>query len=158
MDHANLLLQKFPAERFTATARFDFSGLEEGDRAGLVVAGMLMAALQVEKSGAGVKIVRTTCRSTREAGSKGQVNTGAEMEEGSITLQRMQVDLRLKVESGGKCSLFYSGDGKQFAELGPEFTAVNALWIGAKVGVFCNAGVGKSSKAYADVDWFRIER
>jgi beta-xylosidase len=156
VDHPNLLLQKFPAQRFTATASIDFSGLHEGDRAGLVVAGLLTAALQVEKSPAGLKIIRTTAISTRSRGSKGQVNTEPETEDASVMIPQLQAFLRLNVEAGGNCVLSYSADGKKFIPLGPQFTAVNDLWIGAKVGVFCNAPPGKPSAGYADVDWFRI--
>ena len=39
---------------------------------------------------------------------------------------------------------------------GNDFHAVNDLWIGAKVGLFCNAPPGITSTGFADIDWFRI--
>ena len=59
-DHPNLLLQKFPAEQFMVTTRIDVTHLEDGDRIGLVVAGRASAALQVQKTSDGLKIIRTT--------------------------------------------------------------------------------------------------
>jgi beta-xylosidase len=155
-DRPNLLLQKFPAERFTATAALDLSHLAEGDRAGLVVAGMLMMALQVQKDGQGLKIVQTKSVSFRAPGAKGERISGPEVEENSAALAGQTVFLRLTVEPGAHCSLAYSADNRQFTALGPSFKAVNDLWIGAKVGLFCNAPAGATSKGFVDVDWFRF--
>ncbi len=155
-DHPNLLLQKFPAERFTATASLDLSGLTTGNRAGLVVAGMRMAALQVEKDSAGFKIFRTSSMSERPHGFRGHPTTGPQNEEAEATVPGPQVFLRLHVEPGGQCAFSFSSDGRNFTALGDDFHAVNDLWIGAKVGLFCNAPPGKPSGGYADIDWFRI--
>jgi beta-xylosidase len=57
-DCPNLLLQKFPAEKFAVTSRLDVSHLGVGDRAGLVIAGMLTSALQVERLPAGVRLLQ----------------------------------------------------------------------------------------------------
>jgi beta-xylosidase len=155
-DHPNLLLQKFPAERFTATASLDLSGLTAGDRAGLVVAGMRMAALQVEKDSTGLKIFRTTSMSERPHAFRGHPTTGPQNEEATATVPGPQIFLRLHVEPGGQCAFSFSSDGQAFTPLGDNFQAVNDLWIGAKVGLFCNAPPGKPSGGYADIDWFRI--
>jgi len=155
-DRPNLLLQKFPAERFTATADLDLSHLTEGDRAGLVVAGGLMMALQVQKDGQGLKIVRTQSISFRAPGTRGDRISGPEVEGISANLGGQTVFLRLTVEPGAQCSLAYSADNRQFTALGPSFKAVNDLWIGAKVGLFCNAPAATKSKGFVDVDWFRF--
>jgi beta-xylosidase len=155
-DHPNLLLQKFPAEKFTVTTSLDLAGLADGDRAGLVVAGMVLGALQVRNDGSGLKITRTTLHSARPHGLKGDPVTRPEVEEAAASVSGKKVFLRLKVEPGGMCMLGYSADGEKFSDLGPAFKVVNDLWIGAKVGLFCEAAGGKSSGGYADVDWFRF--
>jgi beta-xylosidase len=157
-NHPNLLLQKFPAERFTATASLDLSGLTAGDRAGLVVAGMLMAAIQVQKDSDGLRIVRTTAVSTRHREPLVQPTTAPQSENASASVPGTLVFLRLSVESGGVCTLSFSADGQSFTTLGDSFTAVNDLWIGAKVGLFCNAADAKPSAGHADVNWFRVSR
>ncbi len=155
-DHPNLLLQKFPAERFTATVSLDLSGLTPGDGAGLVIAGMRMAALQVEKHSTGLKIFRTSSMSERPHGLRGHPTTGPQNEEAAATVPGPQVFLRLHVEPGGQCAFSFSSDGSNFIALGDNFQAVNDLWIGAKVGLFCNAPPGKPSAGFADIDWFRM--
>ncbi len=153
-DHPNLLLQKFPAEKFTITASLDLAGLADGEHAGLVVAGLLTAALQVETNPAGLRIVRTTSLSTRVPHS--DPIAGADIENATASLPGKTIFLRLTVTSGGECSLSYSTDNRQFTDLGPTFKAINDLWIGAKVGLFCNAASGISPRGFADIDWFRF--
>ncbi|MGD0461732.1 MAG: glycoside hydrolase 43 family protein [Tepidisphaeraceae bacterium] len=155
-DRPNLLLQKFPAEAFTVTARLELAKLEDGDRAGLVVAGLSTGALQVEKDPAGLKIIRTTFIAHRPTHWRGDPLPGSDDENESRTIPGQSVFLRVKVNPGGNCVFSYSPDNERFTEIGPAFTAANDLWIGAKVGLFCNAPVGKSSKGFADVDWFRF--
>jgi beta-xylosidase len=157
-DRPNLLLQKFPAERFTATAQLDGSHLEDGERAGLVVAGMLMVALEAEKDGPGLKIVQTKSINSRQPDARTQIIRGKETEEASAALAGQTVFLRLTVEPDAQCSLSYSADNRRFTALGPPFQAVNDVWIGAKVGLFCNAPAGGKPKGFADVDWFRFSR
>ena len=67
------------------------------------------------------------------------------------------VFLRVKVAPRGVCTFSYSSDGSQYTDLGRPFTAVNDYWIGAKVGLFCDAPAGRHSTGHADVDWFRFE-
>jgi hypothetical protein len=155
-DRPNLLLQKFPAETFTVTTRLDLANLSDGDRAGLVVAGLSTAAMQVEKDPAGLKIIRTTFIAHRPTHWRGDPLPGSDVENESVTIPGESVFLRVKVNPGGICVFSYSSDNKRFVEIGPAFTAANDLWIGAKVGLFCNAPVGRSSTGFADIDWFRF--
>jgi beta-xylosidase len=155
-DRPNLLLQKFPAEKFTVTTSLDLASLADGERSGLVVAGMLTAALQVQNEPTGLRIVRTISLSSRPRGFHGDPITGPETEDSSATVPGKTVFLRLSVAPDGQCSFSYSPDNRQFTDLGPQFKAVNDLWIGAKVGLFCNAPAGVPSRGFADADWFRF--
>src|SRR2546423_1692579 len=47
------------------------------------------------------------------------------------------VRLKMSMRTGGLCTFAYaSGDGP-FRNLAPDFQAVEGVWIGAKVGLFC---------------------
>lgn len=155
-DRPNLLLQKFPAEKFVVTARLDLSHLADDERAGLVVAGLRMAALQVENEGPGLRIIRTTSLSERPHGLRGHPVTQPEAREATISVPGKTVFLRLTVLPGAECTFSQSVDNRQFTDLGPSFKAINDLWIGAKVGLFCNAPAGAAPRGFADVDWFRF--
>ena len=153
-DHPNLLLQKFPSEQFIVTTQIDAARLEDGDRVGLVVAGRASAALQVEKTAGSLKIIQTTSDTLQKPGPG---PSPADRERASATVPGPVVFLRVKVAPRGVCNFSYSSDGSQYADLGPPFTAVNDFWIGAKVGLFCDAAPGRRSAGHADVDWFRFE-
>jgi beta-xylosidase len=155
-NRPNLLLQKFPAERFIVTASLDCSGLQPGDRAGLVVAGMLTSALQIEKNSTSLRVFRTNSMSVRPQGHRGDPITEPDAEDASATIPGEIILLRLDVTPGGQCALSYSADSRTFNPLGNSFKAVNDLWIGAKVGLFCSAADDKQSKGHVDVDWFRF--
>jgi beta-xylosidase len=155
-DHPNLLLQKFPADVFTVTTSIDLANLAPGDRAGLVVAGLSTGAVQAEKDAAGLKIIRTTFVAHRPTHWRGDPLSGSDVENETITIPGESVFLRVKVNPGGICVFSFSFDNKRFIEIGTPFTAANDLWIGAKIGLFCNAPSGKPPTGFADVDWFRI--
>jgi beta-xylosidase len=63
--------------------------------------------------------------------------------------------LRVNVTEQGICNFSYSTDGKDYQQIGEEFTAKQGVWIGAKIGLFCINPNIKESKGYADFDWFR---
>lgn len=158
-NRPNLLLQKFPAEVFMVTAKLDLSGLGPDESAGLVLAGKTISALECriaeppqgeEESGASLLITRTDWRFD-------DPNFPVDLPTAAITLRGTTVHLRMRVEAGGMCTFFYSADGKKFAALGNAVKAINAMWIGAKVGLFANCPAGTAAKGHADIDWFRFE-
>ncbi len=153
-DHPNLLLQKFPAEKFMVTTRIDTARLEDGDRVGLVVAGRATAALQVQKNPDGLKIIHTVSKVRQQAGPG---PSPADRETESAAAPGPIIFLRVKVTPRGVCTFSYSSDGSRYTDIGRPFTAVNDHWIGAKVGLFCDAPAGHHSTGRTDVDWFRFE-
>ena len=65
--------------------------------------------------------------------------------------------MRVHVNNKNIYAFFYSFDGTDFKPTGKEFTAVQEVWIGAKVGLFnINPNI-EESKGYSDFDWFRVE-
>ncbi len=152
-DRPNLLLQKFPAEQFMLTTRIDVTHLEDGDRTGLVIPGRATAALEVEKTSKGMKIIRTTSDARQKPGPGPSPD---DREEDTAVATGPIIFLRVKVATHGVCTFSYSSDGVKFNDLGRWFTAVNDHWIEAKVGLFCNAPVGRPSTGQVDVDWFRF--
>jgi beta-xylosidase len=151
-NRPNLLTQKFPAEVFTATAKLDPAGLAEGETAGLVLAGKTMAALACSRGGQGVTLVRTNYNANDGRATADAVGATAVL--GDVAA----VYLRMHVAARGVCVFSYSTDEATFTELGTAVTAINAQWIGAKVGLFANGATDKRSKGYADFEYFHSER
>ena len=156
----NLLLQKFPAEEFTATTKLKVSAKDDGQMSGLIVMGWDYAYLGVEKSGEGFILKYVQCKDAEQKTPEktsvvGILDKCRTFEAGLYPNYEIDIYLRVKVEVGGKCSFYYSTDGKRFHNVGDTFIARQGKWIGAKVGLFSVAPYGKE-RGWVDADWFRI--
>ena len=125
----NLLLQKFPAPRFTATTKLELDPRAEGDTAGLVVMGEDYAALMLGPGANGLNVKRVTCRDAAQG--------NAETVDAAASGLKNPIWLRVSVEPEALCTFSYSADGKKFTTLGTPFPARAGRWIGAKVGLVC---------------------
>lgn len=144
----NLLLQKFPAPEFRATTVIDAAQLRDGERAGLIVFGSDYAWIGVERS-AEMRPVRL--RILRNA-----ADGGAEQEFAVHPFTRSVVVLEVKVSGGGVCQFGFAQEGDGVTSLGPSFTARPGRWVGAKVGLFAWAPVGRSKTGSVTVRSFSI--
>lgn len=62
----NLLLQKFPAERFTATAKLKVSAKMDGQQSGLIVMGWDYSYIGVEKVGELFVLKQAVCKDAEQ--------------------------------------------------------------------------------------------
>lgn len=147
-DIPNILTQKFPAEEFTATAKFVFSPKTNGEQFGLVVMGMNYTAISLQKKEDGVYLNYTKCIDA-EHGKSEAVQEIKKIAAGDFYL-------RVQVVKGAVCTFGYSSDGKNFTEIPGTFKAVPGKWIGATIGLFCTRAQKINDGGFADVDWFRI--
>ncbi|WP_127124734.1 glycoside hydrolase 43 family protein [Pseudoflavitalea rhizosphaerae] len=151
-DLPNLLLQKFPAEEFTATTKLSFhpSPKKLQEKTGLVVLGLDYAALELQAREDGQYLVYTVCENAeKKTGPKNRELTKI----GSKDLY-----LRVMVTKGGICRFSYSTDGNQFTLIESIFTAKPGKWVGAKLGLFCSRTFTTNDAGHALIDWFRIHK
>lgn len=162
-EASNLLLQKFPAETFTATTKVAMVSKENGQEGGLIVMGWDYSALTVRREGDRFVLCQRTCKDA-EQGGKESVGKLAEFEPSakqtiiySPTVSR-EIYLRVQVEAGGMCRFAYSLDGEKFTVCGEPFQARQGKWIGAKVGFVCVEPHAEPAvnRGWMDVDWFRV--
>lgn len=144
----NLLLQKWPAPEFVATASLTFEPAVLDEAAGLVVFGHDYAWLGLRKTASGLRLTLRTCRDAR--------NGTGEQEQAGLDVDHGAVYLRVAVALGGKCHFSYSLDNRRFQDIGETFTARAGHWVGAKVGLFAVAAPGAPRAGHADVEWFRV--
>nr|WP_233169224.1 glycoside hydrolase 43 family protein [Hymenobacter sp. BT523] len=149
----NLLLQKLPAEAFTATAKLTFSSRLEGEKVGLMMMGLDYAYLSLANQGGKLQLSQTVCK---DADKLSPEATLAPVDVPAAQAAQ-PIYLRVAVKAGAKCQFSYSFDGRTFQPLGAEFTAREGKWIGAKVGLFCSRTAKFNDAGSADIDWFRIE-
>ena len=158
----NLLMQKFPAEEFTATTKLTFTAKQNGEQAGLIVMGWDYSYLSIRKAGDKFILQQAVCKDAERQ------NPEQVKELASIPVEYLKmpgvadnewktVYLRVKVRRGAVCTFAYSLDGKKYTTVGEAFTARQGKWIGAKVGVFC-VTPNEGNRGWADIDWFRMTK
>lgn len=158
----NLLMQKFPAEEFTATAKLKVSAKDDGQLSGLIIMGWDYSWIGVEKQGEKFLLKQAVCKDA-EQGNLEQVSTLAvlepsrKFEAGLFPNYEREIYIRVHVDKGAYCRFSYGLDGKKFTEAGTLFKARQGKWIGAKVGMFSVTPHGKE-RGWVDVDWFRLEK
>lgn len=158
----NLLMQKFPAEEFTATAKLKVSAKDDGQLSGLIVMGWDYSWIGVEKQGEKFLLKQGICKDA-EQGNLEQVSTLAvlepskKFEAGLFPNFEREIYIRVRVGKEAYCRFSYSLDGKKFTEAGTLFKARQGKWIGAKVGMFSVTPHGKE-RGWVDVDWFHVEK
>ena len=158
----NLLLQKFPAEKFTATAKLKVSAKMDGQQSGLIVMGWDYSYIGVEKVGERFILKQAVCKDAEQntpetAVRLAEIPASRIYEAGLYPNCEREIYLRVKVEKGGICRFSYSLDGKKYMSAGTPFTARQGKWIGAKVGLFSTAPYGKE-RGWVDADWFHVEK
>ena len=158
----NLLLQKTPADKFTATTKIRFTSKDQNQTGGLLMMGLDYSGLVVKRVGNDFQLLQISCKSA----DKGKPQT----EQLIATLKPTAVDqidyqpgthidiyMRMSVNDG-KMHFSYSLDGKKYTKCGTEFTMREGKWIGAKIGFVAYEPGQKTNRGGIDADWFRVTR
>jgi beta-xylosidase len=149
-DAPNLLLQKFPAEEFTVTAKVNLTPRFEGEKFGLVVMGLDYSYIGVTNKNGKLFI--------SQAGAKDADKGTAEIQIAPLELKTKEFYLRVKVSKNAMCDFYFSADNVNFQKIGTSFKAREGKWIGAKVGLFFTRPAKFNDAGTADIDWFRFEK
>ncbi|CAM3404545.1 glycoside hydrolase 43 family protein [Flavobacterium chungbukense] len=143
----NLLLQKFPAEEFTATTKLTFNARLNGESTGLIIMGLDYSYLNLKNENGKLYLNQKT-------GTFDQ--TVLETETKPVLIDQNTIYLRVNITKGGICNFSYSLDDKNYQTIGKDFKAREGRWIGAKVGLFALGEIVKNDSGNVEVDWFRI--
>ena len=144
----NLLLQKFPDDKFTATAKLDFNLRFDDEEAGLLIMGLDYSFLKVKQIAGKNYLSQTICKSADKK--------GLETETESLELNNKEIYLQVKVIENGICSFFYSENGVDFKKIGVPFTAREGKWIGAKLGFAALRNGFINDAGNIKIDWIRF--
>jgi beta-xylosidase len=145
----NVLLQKFPGPKFTATAKVTFSAQSDGEKTGLVIMGSDYAYIGIQKKDDKLTIVQVV--------GKNAARGAPESAAATASAAGPTVYLRVAVGEGARCRFSFSNDGSAFESIGEVFTASPGQWVGAKIGLFAVRSAPSRESGYADYDWFRLE-
>lgn len=167
-DVSNILLKKWFAPEFVSEIAMDFSGLTEGDMAGVMSLGIDYGALVVEKCN-GKLAVKTVSGGQKYSGfNVSTIETVADMDvHGSVSSDKLVFRYEVMAKPGDTIKydgitrpqetikISYSEDGVKFVEA-CEFKAKAGRWVGVKYGVFC-CSQNTDSKGYAVVEYVAAE-
>lgn len=174
-EAGNLLLQKTPADNFTATAKVTVTAKDEGQYGGLICFGMDYSSIVLRRVGDEFKLQQISCKSADKDKAE-KITDIATFKPTAVDKVNYQPSIhcdmyfRLKVEYVGgttdegenkheaKVTFFYSPDGKKFKPCGEPFTMRQGKWVGAKVGFCAAEPAGKKVRGWMDIDWFRISK
>ena len=155
-----MLLQKTPADVFTATTKIRLAAKAEKQYGGIVVMGRSYSSLVVERVGDMFQLQQRTCPKA-DTGGKEAVTlletfkpTAKDKLDYHPALY-MDIYLRITVDDG-KATFAYSLNGKTYKAAGEQFTMREGKWVGAKVGLYAIDNNEKSDVGLLDADWFRI--
>ncbi len=158
----NLLLQKTPTDKFTATAKLRFTSKEENQCGGIIMMGLDYSALIVKRVGNEFQLQQLVCKSA-DKGKAQTVNVLATLKPTATDKIDYQpgthedIYMRMNVKDG-KMTFAYSLDGKKFIKCGEEFHMREGKWIGAKIGFVAYEPAGKANRGWVDADWFRVTK
>ncbi|QSB28907.1 glycoside hydrolase 43 family protein [Flavobacterium sp. CLA17] len=148
-DAPNLLLQKFPAEEFTATAKLTFNARLDGETTGLLIMGLDYSYLCLKNNNGKLYLNQKTGTFDK---------TISETETKPVLVENNTIYLRVKIKKGGICNFFYSSDDVKYQPIGADFTAKEGKWISAKLGLFALSQKVTNDSGNVAVDWFRITK
>ena len=159
----NLLLQKTPADNFTATAKLELTAKDQNQMGGMIMMGHDYAALVVKRVGNEFQLQMITNHSADKASSKEEVKVLDTLKPTSADKIDYQpaiheaVYMRMVVKDS-KMQYYFSKDGKSYKKVGDEFVMKEGKWIGAKMGFVAKEPAGKTNRGWIDVDWFRVTK
>jgi beta-xylosidase len=161
-DVPNMLLQKTPADNFTATAKMRITSKADNQVGGVIMMGLDYAALVAKRVGDEFVLQQVVCK----AADKGKPETVTEIarlkpsQKDVIDYKpgiHLDIYMRMKV-SDGNCSFSYSLDGKKFRDAGEKFKMKEGKWIGAKIGLVSYEPDGNTDRGWVEADWFRVSK
>ena len=159
-DVPNMLLQKTPADQFTATAKLRFTSKADNQMGGVIMMGLDYSALMVKRVGEEFLLLRSTCK----AADKGKSETVEQITSLKPTAKDridykpgIHIDIYMRmVVKDGTCQFQYSTDGKKFQTAGEPFKMREGKWIGAKMGFVSVEPDGNADRGWVEADWFRV--
>jgi beta-xylosidase len=144
----NILLQKFPAESFTATAKLTFHAHSDGEETALLVMGLDYQYISLKRETGDLMVRVGRCLNAEKQTPEEIID--------SEKYTSQEVYLRVSVSPGAICNFSFSPDGEKFTPAGSPFTAKPGKWIGAKFGLFALREGITNDAGTVDVDWFRV--
>ena len=158
----NLLLQKTPADKFTATAKVRVTAKDQNQFGGLIMMGLDYSAIVVKRVGDEFELQQITCLKA-DKGKPEKVNVIAKLKPTEVDKIDYQPAIHEEIYlsmmvNDGICNFAYSLDGKKYKKVGESFKMREGKWIGAKIGFVAAEPAGKANRGWLEADWFHVTK
>ncbi|ESQ79331.1 hypothetical protein AEYBE204_10000 [Asticcacaulis sp. YBE204] len=173
-EAGNLLTQKLPGMRFSATTQLSLTPNLAGERAGLLVLGYDYGWIGLESTSDGIRLVQVT-RPRANIGGAETVLTVPVKVTGPVWVRAQFAPMTVADpapnfpnywpsmlrSTHARVTFSYSLDGVSFTPVGTGFMTQPGRWVGTQIGVFAQAASGTPAFAatrvgYAEFDAFEI--
>ena len=144
----NLVLQKFPNDEFTATAKLTFNPHFDEEEAGLLIMGLDYSFLKLKQIGGKIFLSQMICK---KADKK-----ELEIETEVVQISNKTMYLRVQVTQNGNCVFSFSEDETTYKNIGIPFKAREGKWIGAKIGFVALRNGFVNDAGNIMIDWMRF--
>lgn len=157
-----MLLQKTPADEFTATTKLRLTSKADGQMGGLIMMGLNYQALLLKRVGREFQLLLVTCNQA-DKGKPQQETLVATLKptaEDKIDYKpgiHEDIYLRLQVKDS-KVRFAYSQNGKKFQDASDWLPMKEGKWIGAKFGFVAAETDPKVDKGWVEADWIRVTK
>jgi len=149
-NYPALYLRKIPAEVFTVISQIKLNSFQIGERAGFIIFG---------KSYAGIELLHETNKMTLnyvECINADKNNS----EKKQIILKDapIQIFIKMQMNPGAVANFSYSLNGLDYINLPYVFKAIPGVWVGAKMGFYCNSNKVTNDAGYLEINSVSIQK
>ena len=156
----NMLLQKTPADKFTATTKIRVTAKHDGQMGGLIMMGLDYSALIVKRVGRQFQLLQLTCRQADKGKEHAETLIATlkpSLEDQTTYKPAIHEDIYLRLEvDNGMLHFSWSQNGKKFTPCGEAFKMREGKWIGAKFGFVAADASDVSERGWVEADWIRV--
>ena len=153
---ANVLTQKLVCPAFTADFELDFSGLQQGCQAGILMIGGEYSALAFRKTSDSLKLVYFESETKKEKAQVKDTNTNDQKIE--TVIYSIDVDstistavFRITFGEDKVCHMYYKLEGEQeFTKIPFTSSPKDHTWVGAKIGMFSTSLESCNNHSFVD--------
>lgn len=157
----NMLLQKTPSDRFTATAKIRLSAKAEGQTGGIIMFGLSYSALVVRRVADQFQLLQLTCADAEQGAAQQETLIATlkpTLREQTTVRPALHEDIYLRMSvADGRLHFSWSADGKRFTPCGSEFQMREGKWVGARFGFVATDTNPTADKGWVEADWIRVE-
>jgi beta-xylosidase len=145
-----LYLRKLPAESFTVITQLKMNSLQVGERAGFILFGKSYASIELMHETNEMVLNYVECLNADK--------NNPEKKEIVLKNAPTLIYLKMQMSQGAMAQFSYSLNGLNYINLPHVFKAVPGVWVGAKMGFYCNSNKSTNDAGFMEINSVTIQK